>query len=630
MKLKLHFFSSNNIFIFSLVLYLLGIFLKINIIQIIFGLPLLLFFPGYFLSKKFSGITFGFDKYGIISLNFIYSFILCGLFGLISQNLFGFSSNYQIGAILVLNLILFALSLTKAKEKKKQKTSPFLKSDIWALILFAVLLIIPVIISPLAQNADNYLALLSESLKANNQIANIRQIALNTRQMYLSYLALGTTFLKINTAFFFRNIFILLFYFFSLSFFSFLGQIIKNKPLQYLLLFSIFAPSVILIELNIIRPQAGLIILTLPILILLSRSLIRRDIFQATAALALSVFAFSFHELSIILIILSLSIVIYLSFSSNKINLIYKLIIGFSLICSLAALIYFLKDPILYLFKSVFGSNKFSFRWWFLDNYQTTDEQNLSWRGIGALFYYLYNGILVLLLLIYILMKKYKEKICLPVFVYPATFYFLFYLLLAEVLPRFGFFFLPNRAYIHMMLAVIIIFAVIVANFKAVKFIKLISGALIVVIVVGYTGALYVSANNVNEIYKGEIGVSKYIKGNLSADDLLVSSQDNSSLANVYLEHSNFLWVKIDHRLEKDEFEKILQKEMNRHKYAQGKKYKKPPSVYLLYSFEKLKGFNQSREYRKTIIDLKNKDTYGTFGYEEVYKDQGIVLYKIK
>lgn len=106
-------------------------------------------------------------------------------------------------------------------------------------------------------------------------------------------------------------------------------------------------------------------------------------------------------------------------------------------------------------FRETFHSLPFStqgihFHWWFLNDYQSGGVL-AGWPGWLFILFYIFNGVGILLFLFLALKKligHIRQKSDLLALTLPII-SLVIYFSVSEILPRFGFFFLPDRAWVH-------------------------------------------------------------------------------------------------------------------------------------------------------------------------------------
>lgn len=665
-------------FIIVILLYVLSALIKFAPITATLGLVLLFYFPGQFLIDLVPPLGLGFGKLGKFSLGVIYSFCATSIIGMITQRLWGFNSNSQLWAIISLNIIVFAAYYffpgnklwAKIASWKEDQSSNYRinQNDYIAIAILVFTFATFFVVSPLAQNADNFLVILKQSIDQNLNF-------LMHRDLFVSFLGLTSKFLNLDIAFVYRTIFVALFLSSTFILFDYLKRNLNPKTNIALFYLALLMPSVVLAEVNYIRPQVVLIVLTIPVLVLCVESLKRKKILISIIAFAISAISFLYHELSFLLLLISAMTVALnlgrLIFYEKKIKI--KHIILFLI------LIYpYLRDiNYLDLFRPVvsrtretwalWSSGGFHLSWWFISHFTDADGASVSFLGVNVLLYYLYNGILLLALIVLLRALSSKKQLKKGLYFLPVVLYLLFFFTVAEILPRMGFIFLPSRAWIHIMLASVVLFLLLIELTEdKLRKIRFFTYALISFIVIGYCGALYVAKTNIKEVYNEELPVAEFIKSDLSEDSLVLSSQDNIDLVSIYADHDKFSQMNVSSLVDKSKFEELINTKLL--ELSQDKTmtleaaivqttdtlvnnqiidhhvtnirpqldrvtkaiYKENSPVYFLYSYRKLNALNTAKVERQDSADILNRDTYRNFGYQIVYSDRYTILMKLR
>lgn len=652
--------SSLVIFIVTLILYLGSLQIGYGPIMGITGIGLLLYFPGMFLMELFPLLSFGSGFFGKSSLSVVYSFCLSSILGFLAQSLWGFNSNYQVGIIVLLNIVVFlayllSLIVKDRPEEKREHSYQVRYLDYLPLVILASAIIFTLFLNPLAQNLDNYLNVLKQSIILDHNI-------LANRQIFVSFIGLATKFLNLDILFVFGNIFVVLFFVSTLYLYDYLKRNIKSQQIVALIYLSLLIPPTILIEINRIMAQVGLLVLTIPVLFLCVESIKKNNISASIVALAISIVSLLYHELSAVLFLVSLTVFLVnlsrLLFVTKKVS--WKYIIPFLIVlypCINALNAGNLFTRILFrIHQALSGLNGLHWQWWFINNYKTVEGVQLGWTGIGVALYYLYGGILLLLILALLIgFMTYKKIKYERYWIGPAT-YLCFYFAAAEILPRFGIFFLPNRAWIHMMLAAVILLALLwetlEKNMLKIKYLPLL---MLVIILIGCGGTFYLAKNNIYQVYREELPIADFIKNNTPKDALILSTQDNMALVNLYAERV-YSQINLDHAIDRDNFDSLVNNTLGglstdkiihnqpelvqasaKYQFTDNPSYLLQKSfntgnncVYFLYSYRKTGGLNDKREYRQSVIDSVNKNVYKQLGYPVVYSDDNAIVIKIR
>ncbi len=532
----------------------------------------------------------------------------------------------------------------------------------WAIVCFAAVMGLLILINPYAQNADNYLTIVGDSISHHTNL-------LLSRQSFVNWL----TFLHFGLFFDYVKLYVL---FFPVAFFVSSLAVplyLRGRVPPRLIALAYLSPliaTVILSEVNIIRPQLGMIIFTLPIIFLLVEAWrSHRPILTALAGI-MALSAVTFHELALPLLLLCLGVAVA--------ELAYQTAKGvvkprYYLIAIIIVLPYLVVLPFDRLFSSSSILAKYfasitphlQWRWWFINSYTTPDGFNLGWPGILSLLYYLYNGLLFLIAVIWLWtrLKTKRLRKAIGSWWVPGS-YILVYLVIAELLPRLGINFFPNRAWVHLMLGVVVLFALMIERYAVAK--QKISRPLYVLLLaalaLGVVGSLYVAFNNVSVVYREEAGLIHYLRANTPTESLVISSQDNRTLVVNYA-HRPYVQLAVQSLLDKSGFDKataellgdssttavrVIRPEIveNVEVVTDGKVtatfqrllqssftvsypavYHEGTPVYLIYSSRKYQGINRWRTYLASSGDQINEQTYPTFGYDVVYRDStGYIL----
>ena len=221
-----------------------------------------------------------------------------------------------------------------------------------------------------------------------------------------------------------------------------------------------FLVPVLVEELLVGRPQSFALMFFVGVALLLPDIVRGRKFDLFLLMLGISGVAFRFHELSMFLPVLLLIAAVKAYWpeiqASPKRAVFY--------IAVVAILLYLVIAPtevgayIRANIEQITGAIRFSnFRFWFINHYVNTDNIEIGWPGTQAILYYAYNlGVTLPILLILGAVIRGKKR-----FDENGRYFWilaLLFFIFAEVLPRFGYFNLPDRAWIF--LALSLVFAV--------------------------------------------------------------------------------------------------------------------------------------------------------------------------
>jgi hypothetical protein len=637
-------------------------------VKVLLATLLMFILPGYSLLQLMPFLSQRFGKFGKIALVVFLSIVTFSFLQIFLRTLDISNSNVILLTVVTNMALVFAVIVAKFSTGSINVKSHFSRPEIfthWPLLLTFFVIAAMVIISPLAQDADGFLTAINRSVIAG-------QVTAPLRQLFVWYYSFSAKLLGVPPIYIFRLLPPFLYFISTLFLYDYAQAKIENKKLQSLVYLSLLIAPVILIEANIIRPQVMMVLFILPVLIMSQRAISERDSVLAAVAVVFSFVATVFHELGIVLLGLStLSLLICLCqliFIEKVIsfkNALISLVIIFPYLIIFKVDSYFgrVRDMATYAL-GLFGG--FHWRWWFIDNYVSMDGHNLGWPGIMGLYYYAYNGLqlfatFAILFVIVLFRRKY---IILKHALIPGLFVFVF-LIVAEIMPRIGFFFLPNRAWVNIATGLLVGLVAIVSVYEEqLKNSKIFITLIIIMCTMGVGGTMYVSQNNVSETYREESGSVQFIK-NTAANSIFISSQENRTIVTLY-GGRNYLQFEQNGTIDKQEFEikveallhqaslrieKLVSPDEIEHVvlYRDGLRvrefdrvvsvrtiavteptYTNTEPVYFYYSMRKSSSINATREYLKANLDLLNKDKYINMGYDPVYQDGSVIILRLR
>ena len=294
------------------------------------------------------------------------------------------------------------------------------------------------------------------------------------------------------------------------------------------------AIPVIFQETEYIRPQTFVILTTPIVLWLLIRSLQERDWTLYGLAAFLAILSLEFHEFSLLLVITALLAAlpaIWAEWQRRPLRvlliLLYLVIATYPYIAHLSSLQFGLR--VLSQIRTSFGDS--GFRWWFINNYVNTDGNQLGWPGWQAALYYGYNlgFILPLLLASYLFRIRNQPKgenvQLLPVwgFFLPAFFF-------AEISPRFGFAYLPDRAWLYVSLALCFFTVSWMSRFDSRQFMRSLVAASLL------SGVVSVSVTVLKQgwVTEDEYTAAQWLQTHTPVSSQIISQTSNGPLINVY------------------------------------------------------------------------------------------------
>jgi hypothetical protein len=237
---------------------------------------------------------------------------------------------------------------------------------------------------------------------------------------------------------------------------------------------------------------------------------------------------------------------------------------------------------------------KFTWHWWFLDNYSTyPDNVQMGWPGINgaAMFYGYYYGPMFLTVII-LLFKKAKDM-----FVWTMIFMLIGFLSISELLPRILFAYLPERFAILSDLVVLMMLPVAVAR---IKFKNIHIWLWLVLILIGIGASVYIAKNKGSLTTLNEKNAAEWLKNNTPTEAIIATQESNQTMMLYYARRN---WIPI--------------KDVDK-------------SDYILFSKDKLFGLYSKRLYwcGRNNCDL-NINEFGK-KYKLIYDINGVYIWKTK
>lgn len=513
--------------------------------HLIAGLGLLGLLPGFALLRLLPVNNLTKRKSGKLGASILLSHSLfsCVLFaGIIwfSDRLF-LTRNLLVPIMIGINVLTVIVSgLIRPFPPFKNYVSQLRLSWPTALPVLIILLatFLPILINGYAQDND---AFLSKTLAyASGTPASI----LDLRPLFPATLASVSILTSISPFTAFLVTPLILFLAAVLIFWDYLRTRLTSSPLQYAAVLAIISTPVTITELAITRPQVILIAYTLPLLIIGTETLRKKSLGYGVAGLLFSLLLLPFHELSAVLIALFLvSIVFNISVLLTQKKLRLRSLVWAAIII----IPYFFILPLGAVFRQLIGVTSFAqqsvghlkWEWWFIDSYTSIDGTQLGWPGIGSLYYYLFNGIIFYLFLLGLLIVGKKRK---PTNIDGSRteWYFVlgflgFFFFFAEIAPRLGFYFLPNRSWPYIALACCFCAIPLLKQLErhSLTFQKSIFALSALIAASGLAGIVKVATDNVAEVFPEEASAIQFIS-TTPADSVILSNQNNRTLAQLY------------------------------------------------------------------------------------------------
>jgi hypothetical protein len=190
------------------------------------------------------------------------------------------------------------------------------------------------------------------------------------------------------------------------------------------------------------------------------------------------------------------------------------------------------------------------FRWWFLDHYVSAGAQ-LGWPGLSFLIYYAFSAAwLVFLTLIGGVVLLKKQSIRFSIIAIPAI-GLLAYFLIAEILPRFGVYFLPDRAMNEAYFFAVVTLIVLLTEYGLPKVSSLWAktglGLMALAAVTGGIGVpMLLAFREGGLVSRREADLISFINTKLPSEAVVISSQRyNNTMIMMYAERHPFLAISL-------------------------------------------------------------------------------------
>src|SRR3989344_6045822 len=447
-----------------------------------------------------------------------------------------------IAAVVTVNLAVafFLLRLDKQKARTKKIDWPNMarhtvefiavhRTVLWLLVGFGVLMSLHFLTYRFIPEADSYRQLMAVSqYQASSSLPDPSRSFLLILTSAINYLT------AISPYALFKFVFPLLGFSYIATAFL-LSPLLKHKfSLGWCALLAISAP-VVIEELLVTRPQT-LVMVFFPItLYLLYTALKRRSSNYLFIALALSLTLLLSHETAWLLVITGAVtlLVFYREWIKSR-----WLPFTFWAILALLAVTLFAPPRILAKLLSRFIEAKNALAahgvdWWFIGSYTNVDQNRVGWPGISALYYYAYNLGLALPVLSVVLLAKRRVLERLDIAYAPYVISGGLAFAIAEILPRFRVYFLPDRVWPFMVasLAPILVYYCIRLEWKG-----WLRRLVIISVTVSLAASLGLSALKQGRVSKSEYQAASWLANNSGQSSLVVSQSGNGVFIRYFAE----------------------------------------------------------------------------------------------
>ena len=326
----------------------------------------------------------------------------------------------------------------------------------FAVLLLLVILGVNFVLYRFIPEADGYGYLLTLRRAASDATVLVEE----PRILFLSLLNLGATLLQIDPYWILKIGLPVLSGCMSVGTLYLATEALIRRPaLRLIAIMSPFCFPVFLQELLIARPQSVVVLVLIPTLYLLGRIASGppdlQQLYWLSALLVVGFVGLKIHTLfAVVILLAAIAIVLLLGPLIRKqpldASIVLAVFIVFALPWLRAGRIFSDTWHIIHLFAEAVGNNHF--RWWFLSSYRNVDGSEVGWPGWSGWLYYGYNlGLLLPAVLIGIvwLRRPFVRQLML----WPVWTLLIGFLIIAEVLPRFQFAFLPDRAWLFVAIA---------------------------------------------------------------------------------------------------------------------------------------------------------------------------------
>lgn len=434
-------------------------------------------------------------------------------------------------AFIVVSFIIIALlNKTGRMALTNLLNIKFDKKVLWLVFIFLAIIVLAMIIYPYLPEADGYqyLAKINESFGKNSIIF------LDQRLLFLFSVKSLSILSNISPYFVLKIVFPLFSTFLFLVFYDISNKRVNLK--NVLIACSFLTIPIIISELLISRPQS-LFLLFFPISLYLLNYLNtlknNRKIYAYAMLLIISLIGAKIHS---IFTISSLLILICLFISNIKQIKKYPMLVILIIVLAIASAYPWINDFGIinsikrFIAPIINGITHIKPNLWFMDNYVNPDGNQMGWPGFSVLLYYGYNvGFLLLLLLIWAIVKKYITWENLKQY-WIYTLSFILFFLIAEILPRLGVYYFPDRAWLFVSLTAILFLASVYSKeeTKKINLYALLAGTASVLLTFVL---IYLKQGWVN---KYEIEAALFLKNNTPKDAIVLSQPGNTPLIEYY------------------------------------------------------------------------------------------------
>lgn len=505
----------------------------------IVGLVLFLYIPGKHLNDIL-GINKDLDLIPRISFSIASSLVVIGFSYLLTRVFLGFGQTSNIIMILVVNIVLYVLNYFFKTGKTSEKTTTESKFNYFSLIALipAVLFIIRSIINPylVDQDGEKYIFIMNKIVEYK-----VDSSFLSAARYLFSELVVGLHYI---TGINFLNIFKFVFPLATWLTFPVILALFnksKNKILYSLPLLVMISPS-LSGHIDRFKPESIILMIAIPAIVLFVLAVKKNSIKFFIFGLVYALIATRCHETGVlfagayllggITLIKNNWVTLKSFFSFQRIVWAIVIIIPYLILLHPEKIIGSFYNTVIAIGNI---ERPLHFRAWFLDHF-ISQGANLSWPGYSFIIYYLFNGIAITALaLIAIFSKKDRQS---KATMLPAIIGLGIFLVITEILPRIGVFFLPDRAIVQLFLYAFII--VIISSIYSPNFMKLLSNkivlSLLVINIIGGAAVAFVlQAQAGSLVSREESSLIQKMRSSTETNAVILSTQKlNAAMVEIY------------------------------------------------------------------------------------------------
>ena len=347
-----------------------------------------------------------------------------------------------------------------------------------------------------------------------------------------------------------------------LSSYSLINRQEISPRFKFLLSLTLLTIPVFVEEALVSRPQSIAIIFYISILLLLSTAVRRKQLDILILCFMIAAGSFRYHELNSFLALTGLLSGIYAYRHEIKASP-KRSLLGIGVFMLLAALA--LKSTSVGSYISATFNlflealKKQEFRLWFINHYVNVDGLEVGWPGKQAILYYVYNLGLTLpfILLFWLFAKRWYpklKKVDTGRSFFPYLVATLLFLIFAEGVPRLGFYPLPDRAWLFLVISLSGILLMQASIWiKPVRQWRLSMPLLIASIIVSLAGSIYITHAKQGRVSRAEYAASQFILKQTKPNALFLSQPGNNPVIKYfgdrrYLQIDSFFAPTIDNQ----------------------------------------------------------------------------------